>query len=172
MGCTKGLSDVFVRLLLIILERLCNQGEVPEHWKRANVTHGFKKGKRNPSNCRQASLALIPGKVMEQLILKTVSRHLKDRWSTAVSTDLSKGNCVWPTWLPSMMRWKAWWVRGEPWMRFILERLLTLSLFNILTRQPGDTWVKYMRQWGDLKAGWNAGLKRDVLGSLKSVSSH
>lgn len=32
-----------------------------------------------------------------------------------------------------MMRWKAWWVRGEPWMWLILVRLLTLSLFNILT---------------------------------------
>lgn len=55
------------------------EGAVPEHWKRTNVTPLFKKGKRNLRNYRQASLTLIPGKVMEKLILKTVFRHLKDR---------------------------------------------------------------------------------------------
>lgn len=52
------------------------KGGVPEHWKRVNVTPVFKKGNKNP---RSYSLTLILGKVMEQLILKTVSRHLKDR---------------------------------------------------------------------------------------------
>ena len=55
-------------------------GEVPEHWKRANVTPVFKNGrKEDPGNYRPVSLTLIPGKVIEQLILEIISRHLKDR---------------------------------------------------------------------------------------------
>ncbi|KAK4810736.1 hypothetical protein QYF61_007710 [Mycteria americana] len=40
----------------------------------------FKKGKKeDPGNYRQVSLTLIPGKVMEQLILETTFRHTKDK---------------------------------------------------------------------------------------------
>ena len=56
-------------------------GEVPEDWRKANVTPLFKKGKKeDPGNYRPVSLySSIPGKVMEQLILETISRHMKDR---------------------------------------------------------------------------------------------
>ena len=53
---------------------------MPEDWKKANVTPVFKKGKKeDPGNYRSVSLTSIPGKVMEQLILDTISRHMKDK---------------------------------------------------------------------------------------------
>lgn len=51
-------------------------GEVPEAGRETNVTPVLKKGKKeDPGNHRLVSLALIPGKVIEQLILQTISRH-------------------------------------------------------------------------------------------------
>ena len=76
----RGLADVTVRPLLIIFETSWCLGRVPEDWKEANVTPIFKKGKEeDPGNCSLVSLTLIPGKVMEQLILETISRHSKDK---------------------------------------------------------------------------------------------
>lgn len=54
--------------------------KVSEDWKTINVTPIFKKSKKeNPENHRLLSLTLIPGKVMEKLILETVSKHMKYR---------------------------------------------------------------------------------------------
>jgi len=61
-----------------------------EDWKKANVTPMFKKGKKEYLwICRLVSLTLIPGKVMEQLMLKTISRYVKDKkddqdWSARI----------------------------------------------------------------------------------------
>ncbi|KFV78878.1 hypothetical protein N308_07568, partial [Struthio camelus australis] len=71
----RELADVIARPLSIILERSWRSGEVPEDWKKANVTPVFKKSKEEePGNYRPVSLTSIPGKVMEQLITK----HLED----------------------------------------------------------------------------------------------
>ncbi|PKU43102.1 rna-directed dna polymerase from mobile element hypothetical protein [Limosa lapponica baueri] len=83
------LADVIVKSLSIVFERSWRIGEVPEDWRKANVTSVFKKGKKedpgnyrpanvtsvfkkgkkeDPGNYRPPSLTSIPGKVMEQLI--------------------------------------------------------------------------------------------------------
>jgi len=55
-------------------------GELPKDWRKANVTPVFKKGKKEDTgNYRLVSLTLIPGKVVEQLILEAISRHMKDK---------------------------------------------------------------------------------------------
>ncbi|GAB0176885.1 transmembrane protein 263 [Grus japonensis] len=55
-------------------------GEVPEDWRKAIVTPVFKKGKKeDPGNYRPVSLTSIPGKVMEQLILGVMSKHVEEK---------------------------------------------------------------------------------------------
>nr|XP_047907052.1 uncharacterized protein LOC106046477 [Anser cygnoides] len=51
-------------------------GEVPDDWKKVNDTSVMKKGKKDPGNYRQL---VTPGKVMEELILETISRHIPDK---------------------------------------------------------------------------------------------
>lgn len=44
-----------------------------------NVTLFYKKSRKvDLGNCRPVSLSLVPGKVMEQIILSTVTRHVQD----------------------------------------------------------------------------------------------
>ncbi|KGL74990.1 hypothetical protein N309_02432, partial [Tinamus guttatus] len=74
------LADVIPKLLSIIFKSSWRMGEVPEDWKKANVTPVFKKGKEeDPGNYRPISLKSVPGKVMEQPILAVVSRHMEDK---------------------------------------------------------------------------------------------
>ncbi|KFV76362.1 RNA-directed DNA polymerase from mobile element jockey, partial [Struthio camelus australis] len=76
----RQLADVIARPLSITFERSWQSGEAPEDWKKANVTPVFKKGKKEePGNYRPVSLTSIPGKVMEQLVLDTIYRHMKDK---------------------------------------------------------------------------------------------
>ncbi|GAB0199208.1 mitochondrial enolase superfamily member 1 [Grus japonensis] len=55
-------------------------GEVPEDWRKASVTPVFKKGKEeDPGNYKPVSLTSISGKVMEQLILGVMSKHVEEK---------------------------------------------------------------------------------------------
>jgi len=60
------LADVFAEPLSIIFEMSWRTGEVPEDWRKANVTPNFRKGKEeDPGNYRPVSLTPILGKMME-----------------------------------------------------------------------------------------------------------
>ncbi|PKU29730.1 rna-directed dna polymerase from mobile element jockey-like [Limosa lapponica baueri] len=76
----RELADVIVKPLSIIFERSQRTGEVPEDWREANVTPVFKKGKKeNPGNYRPVRFTSIPGKIMEQLILDIISKHVEEK---------------------------------------------------------------------------------------------
>ncbi|GAB0188181.1 mitochondrial enolase superfamily member 1 [Grus japonensis] len=48
--------------------------------RKANVTPVFKKGKKeDPGNYKPGSLTSVPGKVMEQLILGVISKHVEEK---------------------------------------------------------------------------------------------
>ncbi|KAK4828056.1 hypothetical protein QYF61_023116 [Mycteria americana] len=72
-------------------------GEVPVDWKKANVSHIFKKGKKEYlGNYRPVSLTLIPAGVVEQIILKTISKHIKDKKLRPVTSGVPQGLILGP----------------------------------------------------------------------------
>lgn len=75
-------------------------GEVLKDWRKANVTPIFKMGKKeDPENYRLVSLTLIPGKALDQLILDTISRQIKDKKITRSGQHgFTEGNHARPTW--------------------------------------------------------------------------
>ncbi|KAK4826884.1 hypothetical protein QYF61_012072 [Mycteria americana] len=75
----KELADVLTKPLSIIYQQSCLTGEVPADWRLANVTPIFKKGrKEDPGNYRPVSLTSVPGKLMEQIILSAITRHVEN----------------------------------------------------------------------------------------------
>ncbi|KAK4827718.1 LOW QUALITY PROTEIN: hypothetical protein QYF61_021018 [Mycteria americana] len=55
------------------------QGEMVIDWRLANLTPIYKKGrKEDPGNYRPVSLASVPGKLMEHIILSAITRHVED----------------------------------------------------------------------------------------------
>ncbi|KAK4810486.1 hypothetical protein QYF61_004266 [Mycteria americana] len=75
-------------------------GEVPKDWRKAKVTPIFKKGKEDPGNYRPVSLTSIPWKVMEQLMLETISRHRKDK---AAIRSSQRGFTKWKSCLTNLI---------------------------------------------------------------------
>jgi len=85
----RELANVIAEPLSIIFERSWRTGEVPEDWRKANVTPVFKKGKKedpvfkkgkkeDPGNYKPVSFTSIPAKVMEQLILDVIFKQVEE----------------------------------------------------------------------------------------------
>ncbi|KAK4832198.1 hypothetical protein QYF61_021031 [Mycteria americana] len=75
----KELAEELTKPLSIIYQQSWLTGEVPADWKLANVTPIYKKGqKEDPGNYRPVSLTSVPGKLMEQIILSAIARHVED----------------------------------------------------------------------------------------------
>ncbi|KAK4827374.1 LOW QUALITY PROTEIN: hypothetical protein QYF61_017312 [Mycteria americana] len=66
----RELAEVLTKPLSIIYQQSWLTGEVPVDWRLANVTSIYRKGqKEDPGNYTPVSLASVPGKVMELIIL-------------------------------------------------------------------------------------------------------
>jgi len=75
----RELMEVIAKPLSIIYQCFWSTREVPEDWRLASVTLIYKKGcKEDPGNYRSVSLTLVPGKIMEQFILREITRHVQD----------------------------------------------------------------------------------------------
>ena len=75
----RELVEVLTKPLCIIYQQSWPTGEVTVDWKLANVTPIYKNNqKENPGNYRPVCLTLVTGKVMEQITLSAITRHVQD----------------------------------------------------------------------------------------------
>ncbi|KAJ7399690.1 hypothetical protein BTVI_112609 [Pitangus sulphuratus] len=90
----RELADV-AKPLSTIFEKSWRTGEVPDDWRKANITPTFKKGKKEDlGNYQPISLTCIPGKVMEQIILKVIIKHAKEgHWEQCPSLNETRVFC-------------------------------------------------------------------------------
>lgn len=75
-----------------------------------------KAGKGDPGNYRPVSLSSVPEKVMEQIILSSITWHSRTtRGSLSASLGLWEAGPAWLTWAPRT-RSPAWWMRERLWI--------------------------------------------------------
>ena len=73
----KECSEDLAPILAIVFNKSIQTGQVPDDWKKANVSAIFKKGQRyDPANYRPVSLTCFCCKILEHIIFSSVMKHV------------------------------------------------------------------------------------------------
>jgi len=73
----KELADALPKPLSILFEKSWQTSEAPTDQKRENITSNFKKEKKEElRNYRPVSFTSVSDKIIEQILLETVLRHM------------------------------------------------------------------------------------------------
>ena len=82
----KELADEVAKPLSITFENSWQSGEVSTHWKRANITPIFENGsKEDTGDYRPVSFTSMPGKILAQIFLETMLKHVESKEVTGDS---------------------------------------------------------------------------------------
>ena len=89
----RELAEVMAKQLSTIFQHFWSTREVPEDWRLASVIPIYKKNhKKDLANYRPVILTLVPGKVMEQIILSEIPCHMwENRGSRTSQHEFRKG---------------------------------------------------------------------------------
>ncbi|GAB0183192.1 mitochondrial enolase superfamily member 1 [Grus japonensis] len=75
----RNLAAVLTKPLSIIYQQSWLIEEVPVEQRSASVSPIYQKGqKEDPGNYRPVSLTSVPGNVMQQIILSSITWHIQD----------------------------------------------------------------------------------------------
>ncbi|RMC09808.1 hypothetical protein DUI87_13595 [Hirundo rustica rustica] len=118
-------------------------------WRLANVMSIYKNGqKEDLENYSPASLTLVPGKIMEQIILSAITRHMQKKTGVTYLVDVGKAVHV------VYLDFKSSKAFGRVFHSILLEKLAAHGLDRCTV-----CWVK---NWLD---GWE---QREVVNGVKS----
>ncbi|KAJ7402286.1 RNA-directed DNA polymerase from mobile element jockey [Pitangus sulphuratus] len=92
----KDLAVVIAKPLLMISEQCWESEEVPSDWKLANVLI-FRRASSRTLETTGLSLSLVPGKVMEKIILGSIEKHVKDNAVMGHSRASQENSPAYPT---------------------------------------------------------------------------
>ena len=76
----RELADVVTKPLLMKFEKLWWAGEASGDWKNGSATPIYKKSRNDKSgNYQPVSLTSVAGKIVEQILLEAMLRHIEER---------------------------------------------------------------------------------------------